>query len=402
MSEKIYLLYRDFKAFWNSILFIICRIAPIKSNKIVFCALEGQSGFSCNPRYVALELLRRKTNYELIWLVNNESKEFPANIKKVKNTAWNRAYHLTTAKVWIDNSRKPYGTLKRKGQLYIQTWHATLGFKPAGKLRNDFPEIARRISENDSQMADYFLSNSKWCDDIYSQLLLTCDNTIRLGSPRCDILVQNRDKWYQKLRKKYQLPPDSKIFLYAPTFRGGSQKGVRKIFAETISLDLERQINNLKKKWPGTWYMFIRLHPQLAALSLEAIHQPDKNIYDVSAADDMNEIIAGCDVFITDYSSAAFDASFAGIPVFLYADDMDMYQNDRGKLLWDLRELPFGMASNNDDLERNILDFNPKVYQEKLNQLFQEVELIEDGYASQRVADLIDQFISGNKKSKDK
>ena len=39
------------------------------------------------------------------------------------------------------------------------------------------------------------------------------------------------------------------------------------------------------------------------------------------------------DAFVTDYSSAAFDASETDMPVFIYADDIEKYMNDRGRLL---------------------------------------------------------------------
>ncbi len=62
--------------------------------------------------------------------MNDVAKGFPEEIKVVRNTLWNRAYQLSTAHFWIDNSRKQLEARKRRGQIYIQTWHAKLGFKP--------------------------------------------------------------------------------------------------------------------------------------------------------------------------------------------------------------------------------------------------------------------------------
>ncbi len=50
----------------------------------------------------------------LCGFVNDMQKEFPDYIKKVPNTLWSRAYWLSTSKIWIDNYRKPYGTIKKK------------------------------------------------------------------------------------------------------------------------------------------------------------------------------------------------------------------------------------------------------------------------------------------------
>ena len=51
----------------------------------------------------------------------------------------------------------------------------------------------------------------------------------------------------------------------------------------------------------------------------------DKRLIDISGEDDMYEILAGCDAFMTDYSSAAFDAMVMKIPIFLYCDDYHEY-----------------------------------------------------------------------------
>ena len=78
------------------------------------------------------------------------------------------------------------------------------------------------------------------------------------------------------------------------------------------------------------------------------------------------------------------------IPVFLYVDDLDDYVADRGKLTWNIAEIPFSMAKNNDELENNILRFDNKEYIKRLDELFSSIKLLEDGKASKRIADYID------------
>jgi len=124
MTEEKYINKRKRKAFLTSFAYHLLWIFPVCKKKIVFTTFEGDGGYCCNPRYVAEALLRKDENFELVWLVNDIEKQFPQGIRKIKNTFWNRAYHLATAKVWVDNSRKAYGTRKRKSQLYIQVWHA--------------------------------------------------------------------------------------------------------------------------------------------------------------------------------------------------------------------------------------------------------------------------------------
>ena len=150
-SDTLYILRRKIKAAIESIPFYLWRLRPIQRSKIVFCTIEGTTGFTCNPKYIALELLRRCKDYDLVWLVNDMTKPFPKGIRKVHNTLWNRARELSTAAVWVDNSRKQLEVRKRKGQFYLQTWHAKLGFKPTCLDRGaSFSRIAELVSRHDS------------------------------------------------------------------------------------------------------------------------------------------------------------------------------------------------------------------------------------------------------------
>lgn len=393
-EEQWYIQKRIWKSRFQSIPFYLCRIFPIRKKKIVFCCIEGTAGYTCNPKYIAEELIRRNQGYELVWLVNDRSKRFPKEIRVVRNTLWNRAYHLVTAHIWIDNSRKQLEVRKRGKQIYIQTWHAKLGFKPTCLDRGaSFSEIAYRISKHDSEMIDYVLSNSKWYDDTLPTGMIYTGKTLRTGSPRCDILVGDRTKVRKRVREKFGLSSDVKILMYAPTFRGGSQEKERKIGVNADFPDYERLINALKNRFGSTWYIFIRLHPQLVARNLDkettgGIDEKGR-IKDVSRIDDMYEILAGCDAFMTDYSSAAFDAAVMGIPIFLYCDDYEEYEKERGALLWDLKKLPFGFAENNEQLKKIIKEFNVDDYSRKLQNLFEATDMREDGMASEKTVDFI-------------
>lgn len=335
--------------------------------------------------------------------MNDVAKGFPEEIKVVRNTLWNRAYQLSTAHFWIDNSRKQLEARKRRGQIYIQTWHAKLGFKPTCLDRGkSFSRIAYLVSKHDSDMIDYVLSNSKWYDDTLPTGMIYDGSVLRTGSPRCDILVNDRTAVRKKVREAYHLEEDAKILMYAPTFRGGSQGTDRAIAVNQGFPDFGRLLGALEKRFGGTWYLFLRLHPQLVARNMDRGEEHDgteerhsdgrkKRIVDVSRVDDMYEILAGCDAFMTDYSSAAFDAAVMKIPVFLYADDYGEYESERGRLLWDLRKMPFPLALDDEELERRILGFDERLYLDKLDALFRETETVEDGRAAGRVADFMRQ-----------
>ena len=394
-SEEAIIKQRKRKARLTNCVYHMFRIFPVKNNKIVFTTFEGDGGYCCNPRYVADEILQRNKKHEIVWLVNNMDKQFPEGIRKVKNTFLNRAYHLATAKVWVDNSRKAYGTAKRHNQMYIQTWHAALEFKPVGRFRGKlFPKIAYLVSRYDSKLADYVISNSDWCTKRYPKMLLYDGEILKTGSPRCDIFFTKKNEIYTQIRDKYSLPKDVKIVIFAPTFRGGSQKGKRQVFSEVTTLDFDMLTEALRKRFGGTWYVFLRLHPQLAAQFRNMpISEKTQYMIDVSQADDMNELLAASDVLITDYSSTAFDAINMYMPVFLYADDLDEYIQERGRLMWDMRKLPFSVAMSNDELSMNVKKFDEDSYINRIDKFSKKYGVLEDGHASERVVDVIDKFI---------
>ena len=171
-----------------------------------------------------------------------------------------------------------------------------------------------------------------------------------------------------------------------------------------------RLIKVLEQKFSGKWYVCVRVHPQLAPTFREYKNpEIQDHIIDESSADDMYEILAGMDAYITDYSSALFEAWYAKIPSFIYADDIEKYTHDRGSLMWNMASyksgkvknnkdimpdydltFPYQIAADNDMLEKNIMDFDSKVYEQKLDEFHKAIGLVFDGKASEKQAEVIE------------
>ena len=410
-KESMYVIKRIAQGKIQSIWFYLFRIFKVKERKIVFTCIEGTTGYSCNPKYIAEEFIKynntTEEKYELFWLVNDITKAFPQEINVVKNTLINRAYHLSTAKFWIDNSRKQLECRKRSDQIYIQTWHAKLGFKPTCLDRGkSFSKIAYLVSKHDSDMVDYWLSNSDWYDNTLKTGSLYEGKVLRTGSPRCDILVEVKNDETKKRKIKRdicikngmeQLDIDKLHFLmYAPTFRGGSQSTDRVLDSDNHYPDFELLRDSLEKKFGGKWIFLLRLHPQMVVRG--AGTADEKAVIDISKEDDMYEILAGCDAFMTDYSSAAFDATVLEIPVILFCDDLCDYEDERGNLLWNMESLPFVFAQNNEELNSRVLSFDNHKYLKGINKLNDDAKVVESGKASKMIVDFISANITSDKK----
>ncbi len=412
MKERLYIFYRKCKAFFNSLAFYICRIFPIDNNIVSVCSFEGRNGFGCNPKYVVEKLHEKDPGIKFVWFLNENAfdKELPDYIKKIPNTGWKRAYWLTKSKVWIDNYRKPYGTIKRKGQYYVNTNHYTLCIKALGLWRGaGFSKMAYLVSKNDSDMIDDLVIDSTFCEIASPKGFIYKGNYLKSGAPRCDVLYGNRTEKKIKYRKSKGIPEDAKIIMFAPTFREGAKDGKRFVYSEEWSLDFSRLIKNLEKKFGGKWYLCLRVHPQLAAgFNDYEDSELTGRIINESKADDLYEILTAMDAYITDYSSACFEAGFTKMPVFIYADDIKQYQHDRGSLYWNMTtdpldnihcnqeifkgkrwKFPFPVATNNDELENNISGFDKEKYDAELEAFHQEIGLVFDGKASERVTEAI-------------
>lgn len=408
-KEFFYILYRRMQAFFSSTLFIVFRVFPIDSKLVSVCSYEGKGGFGCNPKYIVEKLHDKDPSIKYVWFLNRDAldKEMPDYIKKVPNTPVSRAYWLTRSKIWIDNYRKPYGTIKRKGQVYINTWHGMVGFKTIGLWRGKaFSKMAYLVSENDSQMVDCFLSDSTFTQGYMPKGLLYDGELMQSGSPRCDVLINKRDEMKKQFMKKYGIPDGDKCLMFAPTFRETrSKEGKRGVFANATSIDFDKVLANMSITFGGKWHLCVRLHPQV---SKEETHLQCTDYIDISNEDDMYENLAGMDAMITDYSSCAMDAEMMHIPIFVFSDDTEQYREKRGEFVWELNSdtrsnaglnkhifpkldatLPFSIAHNNDELERDILEFDMSDYIDKLKTYEKEIALINDGKASERVADRI-------------
>lgn len=406
-KESLYIRKRKLKAFRESILYYIFRIFPIRKNRITVTTFEGKGGFCCNPKYIVKELHKRDPELEFIWLVNDpDSKEFPDYIRKVKNDIWHRAYFLTTSKVWIDNYRKPLGTKKRKGQFYVNTWHGNLGFKRIGLWRGKaFSKIAYLVSKNDSDMIDVYLSSSDWTTRAHVRGMLYDGKIVKTGQAREDILhTDERGIISDKIKNEYNVPKDTNVLLYVPTYRETGQKTSRGVYKEESTIDLTGIKQALEARTGSKWVIFIKYHPQLSPIMIKL--NIDKSIVNVTDHEDVYELLAASDAMVTDYSSLAFEAASAQIPVFLYMDDLDEYVHDRGGLNFDVSpdhlfsvsqeitpgmhaELPFMVATDNDEIIDNIRKFNKEEYGNKCVQMMHDLGMVADGRASERAADIV-------------
>lgn len=373
---------------WYRLIGSLFRLFPIKKNRVVFSYFFGK-GFGDSAKYISNELLERK-EFDIVWMVKDKNtKGFPDGVKKIKRGTLAELYYLSTARVWVDNSRKPFGLKKRKGQFYIQTWHGGFPIKKIERAVED--KLSKQYvlsAKNDSKMIDVALSNSGLLTKVYLEDFWYNKKILECGCPRNDVIFNNDKDIIDKVYNHYDLDKNVKICLYAPTFRVDES-------LSAYNIDFNQLKNNLESKFGGKWKILIRLHPNISKKSTELIDYSE-DIIDASRYDDIQELLVAADFMITDYSSCIFDYAISMKKCCIYASDIDDYSKDRGFYL-KLDEYPFEIAKNNEELASVIKNFNNDKSKKRIVDFFERVKTFEDGNGTKTVADLISDVVKGER-----
>ncbi|MDX9802090.1 MAG: CDP-glycerol glycerophosphotransferase family protein [Spirochaetia bacterium] len=364
------------------------RLFPVQKNKIVVSNFFGNS-YGDSPKYIVEKLLEKNVDCEIVWLLKKtlvQKALFPLNIKIVKYGSFRALYELATAKVWIDNVRKKTCPPKRKNQYYIQTWHSFLRLKKIEKDAREFlSETYVERAKIDSANCDLMISGCDFGHNIYRNSFWYDGEILKCGTPRCDIFFSDTARCKDRVYEYCGISSGTGLILYAPTYRSNSD-------VKAYLLDYEKIITALMSKFGGKWKILIRLHPKAASLSDQINY--NENVFDVTDYDDMQELLAASDILITDYSSSMFDMIVAEKLCLIHAHDLKEYTAKERELYFTMEQLPFYVSRNTDELIKNIKNYDPEDYGLRLKQFSREVNIYEEGKASDRLAGIIREKIS--------
>ena len=349
----------------NKVIFSLMSIFPIKRNKIVFSNFLGR-GYGCNCKYICNKLLEKKEEYDIVWLVSSDNICLPEGVRPVRIFSLRYYYELATSRIWVDNCRKSFGTFKRNGQYYIQTWHGDMPLKKieADAITKLTPEYVCQ-AKRDSEMADLFVSGSRFTSNLYRNAFWYDGEIAEIGMPRMEILLKNNKNTKKEIKEQLGIDENTKIVFYVPTFRKNSSKDNIDVY----KLEWCSILRVIEQKFQGNWIGMIRLHPNIANLS-QYLDLPT-SVIDVTNFPDMQELLLISDLCITDYSSCMFEFAMTYKGVFLYVPDFEEYRKDRD-VYFSLEETPFDIAYNTAELESNIIRFDTSLYQSNLNAFFKE------------------------------
>ena len=271
----------------------------------------------------------------------------------------------------------------RKDQIVCETWHGSLGIKrfdPAHYNTNaSWPVAAARTGK----LTTFCVTNSQFEEDVFRETFWQETPFHRLGHARNDVFfdsyAERRAGWRREFIEEHELDEDVRFVLYAPTFRDTHNFAV-------YDLKAERLLRAFKKRFGGIWKLLVRYHDndKKNAGSKNRVRSDD--VIDVTSFPDIQQLLAFCDAGITDYSSWIYDFMNSRRPGFLYARDKELYNDERG-FYFTLESTPFPVASSNEEMERNVLDFDEEKYVKEVDAWLAARESVDDGHSSERIAD---------------
>lgn len=350
---------------------------PIKKNKLFFFSYYG-SQYGCNPKYITEYISSHYPDktFDIVWAFNDiNTRDQQSHMRQVKVMSLRYFYELCTSKVIITNYRTTDLFIKRKEQYYIQTWHSSLRLKQIEKDAEEMlPLNYIKMAQKDSLKCDLLLSGCRYSTNIFKRNFWYAGEIFEHGTPRNDLLFQRDHSKREFIIENLSLDPSTKVLLYAPTFRENDD-------LEVYDIDYPKLIEALKHRFGGQWTILVKLHPHLIAKADQIIH--GRHVKNVTAYDDVQELMFIADVLITDYSSLMFDFAITGRPCFLYVPDLQVYTNVDRNLYFKVEDLPFIQTISNDDLLKKVAQYNGKAYKENLAGFLKQIDSYEQGRASE-------------------
>ena len=359
---------------------------PIKKNRMLFNSYIGEA-YSCNPKYLS-EFIQKKYpgEYELVWAFKDiEKYSDVVGIKCIPYKSLKWMIYQITAKVIVGNNGAVW-IPRRKGQLIIDTWHGGGCYKKVAVDNKNSSELANYRTKISSREVNLYLSSSQYfSDNVVRKSFMFEGEILSCGMPRNDILFENGDvcpsvDLRAEIAKKYSFDPQKYIVLFAPTWRKGTQR--------MEQLDVTGVREALEKKFDKDVVILGRGHHTENEIL-------EKDVIDVTAYPDMQELLVVIDMLITDYSSSMWDFSFTGKPCLLFTPDLDMYSQNPG-FDCDIYSWGFPVCKSNIDLKAAIEKFDAEKYRQMMEKHHDTLNSYEKGYACEILCEYIRKFCKGN------
>lgn len=364
---------------------------PLNPNKYFCISMSGNS-YGDNVKCLSDYIHEHQQDAEIIWAFSSGFiKKVECPHTTVKLYSFKYYYHVLTSKYILSNARLNQRMLhKRKGQVYLQTWHGTalkrLGYD-IKKDRNLLQRIVKPdVFEFDVRNTDIMISGSRFMTNVFRNSFRFSGKILETGTPRNDIFFGDHPEIRERICQMYGVESDTQIILYAPTFRSNGT-------FDYYDVDSDLLQREWSKKTGKKCVFMVRLHPNLMHRSRE-MSTLFPNAINVSSYPDMQELLYATDLLVTDYSSSMFDFMYTFRPVLLYMPDYESY--DRG-YYFRLEDLPFILVKSNDYISNAVNELSYITYKNKVVVFLAQIGSVETGHASVNVCKELNSIVFNEK-----
>jgi CDP-glycerol glycerophosphotransferase len=376
------------KSFIKSLLRFFLRILwilPVNKKKALFISFEGSS-ISCSPFYISQALSKECPNLKIVWCSNNKEHhkllDNYKNIKFVKKNSFSYIVENVTSKFLFSNTGfSSWVPFRIKTQILINTWHGGGAYKKIGISIKDSKEL-RKSEQRNAKNITYFISSSKAFTSVMKDSMLIEEKKfLSIGLPRNDIFFDLKKVEEERLKvyKKFNIPEDSFLILYAPTYCRFDQ-GITVDIDWNLNLGLLK--NAAKKRFNKNVFLAYRGH-YFDKVESKVLYDADFSTYP-----NMQELLCAADMLITDYSSSMWDFSLTKKPCILFCPNMEIYKENWG-FYTDPKTWGFPIAKTNDELEKLIVNFEQNEYNKAIEKNHEYFGSFENGNATQKIVDLV-------------
>lgn len=347
------------------LLFKLFRYTHVEKNRVSFI-IDSRESFKGNLDYIKKEFEKRG-DFEFHFFYKDK-----LSYGSLKMLAGSRYIFLNDnffAMAFMDFNPK---------NIIVQLWHAPGASKKfGGSVEIESRDILRKCS----QKTDYLFVTSEKIMEYYGEAFQMSKTKIKaLGLPRLDYYFENHDldKIKNEFSKKYNVSPNKKIILYAPTFR--EEEKYNNVFNY---LDLEK----FNQKLGDEYVLALRLHPKIKNFYNDDISAKGKYV-DVSDFESEQELMLIGDILITDYSSIMIEYSVLNKPTVFFTYDLEEYlANERG-FYYDFKTTVPGPIVHTSDELIDVIEndrFDKSKISEFVNSQFDYI----DGHSSERIVDYL-------------
>ncbi|MED4993392.1 CDP-glycerol glycerophosphotransferase family protein [Bacillus safensis] len=337
---------------------------------------NATNSFIGNPKWLFIYVNKYRPDITAYWMCDDEEV-----INRIRNLGYNAELYSSKkadkikqqAGVFVVHQVKEHIPVLFKDEVVIlNLWHG-VGCKSIERKVNSV-QLKERIYKKYIKYNSIFKNNQLFLvtsplmeKHFKEQVGIDDDKIIRAGYPAVTY-KESFSSYNHDILKEKGLPEDTKIALYAPTFRDGSTTA---FFGKSIP-DMDKLVKTLKE---NNMLMIFKMHylvnNDYQYNLLKEKYKDCPHLLFWNEDNDIYEIFNKIDIAIMDYSSIFYDLLAAGVKHFTrYIFDYDEYNNLRD-FVFDYKEMTFGQITNNfEELLEYLSSYEDKVEEDRREEIY--------------------------------